>query len=141
MSVNYQGEKENLRYRVKDYIDIDMDFGRNPFTKDIMMKKGDASIKQSVKNLVLSRIGERTFQPNIGTEVYNMLFENIMPQTSISLQSTIENVINTYEPRVVLDTVECVPDHDNHGYAVSIIFTLINDPQPITVEFFLEWLR
>lgn len=141
MSVNFQGEKENLKYQVKKYIDIDMNFGKNPFTKDVMMKKGDSSIKQSVKNLVLSRVGERPFQPNIGTQVYNILFDNIMPQTAISLQSTIENVINTFEPRVVLDGVECVPDHDNYGYAVSIVFTLINDPSPIIVEFFLEWLR
>ncbi len=141
MSVNFQGEKENLRYQIKKYIDIDMNFGKNPFTKDVMLKKGDASIKQSVKNLVLSRVGERPFQPNIGTQVYNILFDNIMPQTAITLQSTIENVINTFEPRVVLGEVECVPDHDNHGYAVSIVFTLINDPSPIIVEFFLEWLR
>ena len=118
-----------------------MDFDFNPFTKDIMMKKGDSSIKQSVKNLVLSRLGERPFQPNIGTQVYNYLFDNIMPQTSTALKTTIENVINTFEPRVVLDNVECVGDYDNNGYVISITFTLINDPDPIVVEFFLEWLR
>ena len=141
MSVNYQGTNENLKYQTRKYIDIDMDFDFNPFTKDIMMKKGDSSIKQSVKNLVLSRLGERPFQPNIGTQVYNYLFDNIMPQTSTALKTTIENVINTFEPRVVLDNVECVGDYDNNGYVISITFTLINDPDPIVVEFFLEWLR
>ena len=55
MSVNFQNENESPKFQIKKYIDIDMDFGLNPFTKDIMMKKGDASIKQSVKNLVLGR--------------------------------------------------------------------------------------
>ena len=141
MSVNFQKDQENLKYQTKKYVDIDMDFDPNPFTKDILMKKGDSSIKQSVKNLVLSRLTERPFQPNIGTSVYNLLFDNIMPNTTISLQTTIENVINTFEPRVVLSLVECVADEDNNGYSISIIFRLINDPSPITVDFFLEWLR
>ena len=141
MSVNFQNENESPKFQIKKYIDIDMDFGLNPFTKDIMMKKGDASIKQSVKNLVLGRLGERPFQPNIGSQVYNVLFDNIEPQTTTVLQTTIENVINTFEPRVSLNSVECIPDHDNYGYAISIIFTLINDPETIIVDFYLEWLR
>ena len=141
MSVNFQSQNESPKFQIKKYIDIDLNFGLNPFTKDIMMKKGDASIKQSVKNLVLGRLGERPFQPNIGSQVYNVLFDNIEPQTTMVLQTTIENVINTFEPRVVLSSVDCVADHDNYGYVVSIQFTLINDPETITVDFFLEWLR
>ena len=65
MSVNFQSSVEELKFQTKKYVDIDLNFGNNPFTKDIMQKKGDLAIKQSVKNLVLSRITERPFQPQI----------------------------------------------------------------------------
>jgi len=141
MSVNYQSEKENLKYQTRKYIDIDLNFGLNPFTKDILTKKGDSAIKQSVKNLVLSRIKERPFQPQIGTKVYNSLFDNIEPTTTMTIKSTIENIINTFEPRAVVKMVDCFPDYDKNGYEISITFVLINDPDPITIDFFLEWLR
>tara|TARA_Y100000034_G_C6880297_1_gene403280 strand:- start:1552 stop:1977 length:426 start_codon:yes stop_codon:yes gene_type:complete len=141
MSVNYQSNVEDLKFQTKKYVDLDLNFGFNPFTKDVMQKKGDLAIKQSVKNLVLSRITERPFQPQIGSQVYNILFDNIIPETTITLRTSIENVINTFEPRAVVRTVECIADYDNNGYEVTIIFSLINDPNPITIDFFLEWLR
>ena len=106
-----------------------------------MQKKGDLAIKQSVKNLVLSRITERPFQPQIGSQVYNILFDNIIPETAITLRTSIENVINTFEPRAVIRSVDCIADYDNNGFNVGIVFSLINDPSPITIDFFLEWLR
>lgn len=141
MSVNFQSSVEELKFQTKKYVDIDLNFGNNPFTKDIMQKKGDFAIKQSVKNLVLSRITERPFQPQIGSQVYNILFDNIIPETAITLRTSIENVINTFEPRAVIRSVECIPDYDNNGFHVEIVFSLINDPSPITIDFFLEWLR
>ena len=141
MSVNFQSSIEDLKFQTKKYVDLDLNFGNNPFTKDVMKKKGDLAIKQSVKNLVLSRITERPFQPQIGSQVYNILFDNIIPETAITLRTSIENVINTFEPRAVIRSVECIADHDNNGFNVTIIFSLINDPSPITIDFFLEWLR
>ena len=61
--------------------------------------------------------------------------------TVVNIKTTIEDVINTYEPRVILSSVDVTANPDQNLYDVTIVFRLINEPDPITVEFFIERLR
>ena len=137
----FQTEREDLKFQTRKYTDLDLNFRSHPFTKDILLKKGDNSIKQSVKNLVLTRKGEKPFHPEIGSHIYTHLFDNMTVDTVVNIKTTIEDVINTYEPRVILSSVDVVANPDQNLYDVTIIFRLINEPDPITVEFFIERLR
>ena len=76
--------------------DIAMAFGKNPFTDDTNVVKNDVSIKQSIKNLVLTTPGEKPFQPLVGSRVNDLLFEPLDPFTADSLQEEIINTINQY---------------------------------------------
>ena len=137
----FQTEREDLKFQSRKYTDVDLNFRSHPFTKDILLKKGDNSIKQSVKNLVLTRKGEKPFHPEIGSHIYAYLFDNMTVDTVVNIKTTIEDVINTYEPRVVLSSVDVVANPDQNLYDITIVFRLINEPDPITVEFFIERLR
>ena len=137
----FQTLREDLKFQSRKYTDLDLNFRSHPFTKDILLKKGDNSIKQSVKNLVLTRKGEKPFHPEIGSHIYTHLFDNMTVDTVVNIKTTIEDVINTYEPRVVLSSVDVVANPDQNLYDVTIVFRLINEPDPITVEFFIERLR
>ena len=64
------------------YIDLDLDFTRNPATNDVSFKKDEEAIKRSVRNLVLTNFGERKFHPEIGSDAYGFLFENMSPLTA-----------------------------------------------------------
>ena len=138
---SFQTVREDLKFQSRDYTDLDLNFRSHPFTKDVLLKKGDNSIKQSVKNLVLTRKGEKPFHPEIGSHIYTHLFDNMTVDTVVNIKTTIEDVINTYEPRVILSSVDVVANPDQNLYDVTIIFRLINEPDPITVEFFIERLR
>ena len=48
-----------------------------PSTGDIALKKDADSVKQSIKNLVLTDKGERLMQPRIGCNIRELLFENL----------------------------------------------------------------
>ena len=134
-------EKNTTRFQNRQFVDLDLNFKRNPITNDVVSKKGQNAIKQSIKNLVLTRIGEKLFNPIVGSYVYNLLFDNIVPETTIALQTSIEDVINTYEPRAIVNQVIVQPDSDNNGYLIVLIVSFVNSPEPTTVEFFLERLR
>lgn len=138
---SFQTVREDLKFQSRKYTDLDLNFRSHPFTKDVLLKKGDNSIKQSVKNLVLTRKGEKPFHPEIGSHIYTHLFDNMTVDTVVNIKTTIEDVINTYEPRVILSSVDVVANPDQNLYDVTIIFRLINEPDPITVEFFIERLR
>ncbi len=134
-------ERDTRKFQSKQYADLDLNFKKNPITNDVVSKKGENAIKQSIKNLVMTRIGEKLFSPMIGSYVYNLLFDNIMPETTIALQTSIEDVINTYEPRATVEHVNVDPDADNNRYLITLIVSFVNSPEPTTVAFFLERLR
>ena len=140
--MNYSIEsKDTRKFQTNQYTDLDLNFKKNPITNDVVSKKGENAIKQSIKNLVMTRIGERLFSPMIGSYVYNLLFENMMPETTIALQTSIEDVINTYEPRAIVEHVNADPDADNNRYLITLRVSFVNSPEPTTVAFFLERLR
>jgi phage baseplate assembly protein W len=69
------------------------------------------------------------------------LFEPIDNITTNNITEEIIRTITNYEPRVQLLDVVVIPDYDKNGYDVSVKFIVRNDPQPITITFFLERVR
>ena len=77
----------------------------------------------------------------IGSNLRAMLFENITPQMTHVISKNIELLIRNYEPRCRLVQVNSQPMFDRNGYACQISFYVVNHPEPVTVESFLERLR
>lgn len=128
---------EETRY-IRSYTDLNVDFRSNPITKDIYAVKNEAAITQSIKNLVQTKFGERLMQPDIGSGVYNMLFEPLDVFSSMELQSKVLNVIKNYEKRVEVQEVQ-VAIMDNEDAAVVIVtYRIIGEPQIIQNQFILE---
>ena len=60
------------------YKDIDMAFTANAVSLDVNKKIDVNAVKQSIKNLLLTKKYDRKFNPTIESPVYRMLFENSM---------------------------------------------------------------
>ena len=61
----------------RNFSDIDLTFIANPVTGDLSKKYDENAVKQSIKNLVMTRNYERPFNSSIGSQIYNVLFEPI----------------------------------------------------------------
>jgi hypothetical protein len=46
-----------------------------------------------------------------------------------------------FESRVIVDDVRVSGDLDRNGFNVSIFFTVVNSPEPVEVDLFLERIR
>ena len=123
------------------YSDISFAFSAHPIKKDVVKLIDADAVKRSVVNLVMTSHFERPFHPEIGCDVRKMLFENIMPMTSLNIQRSIQDVLNNFEPRIQTQQVNVSADPDNNGYNISIYFTVINVPGLVMVDMFLERLR
>ncbi len=122
--------------------DIDMKLTAHPVTKKINILSNDAAVIRSVKNLVLTQQYEVGYRPEQYSGVYASLFEPQSPFTIQDIKKSISDVINTYEPRVQLLEVIILPDDlDNNAYNARIIFRIINNKEPTTVDIFLERIR
>ena len=123
------------------YKDLNLDFQKNTATSDIQKLTDAEAVKRSVRNLINTNHYERPFHPEIGSNLRAMLFENITPQITHVISKQIELLIKNYEPRCRLVQVNSQPMFDRNGYAVQISFYVVNYPEPVTVETFLERLR
>ena len=123
------------------YKDLNLGFQQNSATKDIQKLTDVEAVKRSVRNLINTNHYEKPFHPEIGSNLRAMLFENITPTMNHVISKNIEMLIKNYEPRCRLVQVNTQPMFERNGYAVQISFYVVNHPEPVTVESFLERLR
>ena len=123
------------------YKDLNLGFQKNTATKDIQKLTDVEAVKRSVRNLINTNHYEKPFHPEIGSNLRAMLFENITPQMNHIISKNIELLIRNYEPRCRLVQVNTQPMFDRNGYACQISFYVVNYPEPVEVDSFLERLR
>ena len=127
---------------VKEYVDLDLFFGRKNSNSDIQDITNVKAVKRSVRNLILTNHDVKPFHPEIGSGVRDMLFENMTPITADILARKVEDVINNFEPRARLVGVRAEPDLDKNLYEVTIEFYVINQPtELVDLTVMLERLR
>ena len=119
--------------------DISMTFARNPLTSDLIALKNTNAITRSVRNIIFTYPGEKPFDPEFGSQVSRMLFENIDPLNAIKIKREIRYSIDRYEPRVLLTNVEVTPDYDGNAFNVLIAYNIIGIDVPTQqLEFVLQ---
>ena len=123
------------------YSDLDLTFNRVPVTGDIALSYDEQSVIRSVRNLLLTNTYDRLFQPQIGSNVTKLLFENIDPLTSSLLQNEIINTITNFEPRVSISSVIVETNIDQNAYNVSLTFFIGNNSSPTAVNLLLQRSR
>tara|TARA_Y100000768_G_scaffold370046_1_gene335526 strand:+ start:384 stop:812 length:429 start_codon:yes stop_codon:yes gene_type:complete len=123
------------------YKDLNLDFQQNTATKDIQKITDVESVKRSVRNLINLNHYEKPFKPEIGSNLKGMLFELFSPQMNHLISKEVDLLIRNYEPRCRLVNVNTVADADKNRYELSISFYVVNYPEPVVVQTFLERLR
>ena len=89
----------------RGFKDISMSFKINPINSDLIATKNETAIARSVRNLVFTRPGEKFFNPNLGSKVYESLFDNMDEVSASVVEDDIKDTIDNYEPRVRLISV------------------------------------
>ena len=140
---NYDAQSTNNSDRVvKEYVDLDLFFGRKGSNSDVQDLTNIKAVKRSVRNLILMNHYEKPFHPEIGSGVRELLFENMTPVTAIILAKKIEDVIINFEPRARLVGVRAEPILDRNTYEVTIEFYVVNQPtELVDLSVMLERLR
>ena len=127
-----------IKVTKKKFVDLDLSFSKHPVTSDVSKKVNESAIVNAVKSLVLTRMYERPFHPEISSQVAGLLFEPLTSETAATLRRTIYYVIQNFEPRVevLLIDVEDTPDYSE--VKVTIVFRMIGAVDTIKTQFFLQ---
>ncbi len=126
---------------VRNFRDLDLNFAIHPITKDVNIYKAEYAVINSVKNLILTNHFEKPFQPEVGSNIRRLLFENVDSIMAAQIEREIEETITNFEPRVQISSVIAVHAPEENGYKIRLEFFVINNPDPITINFFLERIR
>ena len=122
----------------KSFKDVSMSFKFNPLSGDLIALKNENAIARAVRNIVLTTPGEKFFDPDFGSSVSEILFENVDDITAISIEDEIKSSLKNYEPRVELINVNVNPNFDANQFDVIISYRIVGiDIPPSELEFAL----
>ena len=133
MATLYTGDKQisgNLEQakivsRKKPWRDLDLSLKIHPIRKDIIPLKDDAAIKNAVRNLLVSNFYERPFQDDLGANLRGLLFEPAGIITTIQLRDSIRRVLNKYEPRIAVTSIDIADLSQDNSYKIKVkLYTL-----------------
>ena len=126
----------------KGFKDLSMTFLSNPLNSDLIGLKNANAIARSVRNIIMTYPGEKFFQPDFGSRVSKLLFENVDDITASQIQEEIEFSIVNYEPRVALRDVRVIANNDNASFDAIITYDIIGaDVAPQELQFALQSTR
>ena len=122
--------------------DLSVTFKKHPVTDDLVTVKDKAAVAQSIKGLLLTRRGERPFQPDLGSGLQNLLFEPLDYGSGALIKKEIKETLSRYEPRISITKLMCYPDVSNNGYEVELeYFILGREDRAVALDIFLERTR
>ena len=122
----------------KSFKDLSMSFKFNPLSGDLIALKNENAIARAVRNIVLTTPGEKFFDPDFGSSIGEILFENVDEITAVSIRDEIRSSLTNYEPRVELIDVEVEPNFDENQFDVLITYRIIGvDIPPTQLDFAL----
>ena len=119
-------------------------FAKTPVGNQLGRVTNEKAVNQSLRNLIKTNVGERLYQPLIGSDVNASLFElNTEAQLS-KIEFFIETTILNNEPRVNLidvlvessleqNTTQTNRPIDPNEIVVTIVYTLINSIEEIVL--------
>jgi len=87
--------------------------------------------------ILLTNPGERVMRPTYGAGVYGFVWENDNPLEEQALITTINNQLATYEPNIIVNDIEFLPEPQYSGIVtLQIHFTVGSSPtiQTFTVN-------
>ena len=115
-----------------------------PFTRDRAGLFGttENTLEQAgynIKNLLLTSKGERVMQPEFGSDLRDLLFEQYTEDLTDRIKDAIEEAMSTWLPYIVISSVDVIEDKTNPNQTkVDLDFSLNYEPNrfdSITLNF------
>ena len=124
--------------KYQDYaigITLPIQIGNNAFNQSFTTAE---QVKSNIKNLLLTKKGERVMQPEFGSGLQELLFEFNDDTLASKIEETITNSLEQWLPYVTAEQIDIEQTNDNKDrnlVNVSITFSILNTPDSNTVSF------
>ena len=127
--------------RQATYKDLDFSFKQNPNTNDVGIKKDNASISQSVLNILSTNHGERPFNYFFGSNLRAYLFENMSNITAANMATSINTALKNYEPRIQVLNTNIQANADDNEVFITVTGKVKSSNEVVDIATTIERLR
>jgi len=101
------------------------------------------AVKNNIRNLLNTHRGERVFQPNLGLNLRQLLFEHLTSDNLLGVQNSILDQLELWLPFVEVKDIQILRREDNvvvgaNEIRVKILFNIKQDPNTldsVTMDF------
>ena len=119
-------------------ITLPLTFGENTFEQSYLTKD---QVKSNIKNLLLTKRGERILQPEFGSGLQSLLFEQNVDDLEGRIEDTINDSLEQWLPYVTAEQIDIESTdelRDNNKLNVSIDFRIGEDISLENVTFTVQ---
>lgn len=105
-------------------LSLPLQFGNSTFNQTFQTSE---QVKSNIKNLLLTKRGERVLQPEFGSGLQELLFEQSVDDFEIKIEDTINETLEQWLPYVFVDEIDIDSSNelkDNNRINVSLKFRI-----------------
>ena len=122
----------------RTYKDFAYSFFANPMSGDVGKKTGANAVKSAIVSILKTNHNERMFQPEFGSNIRALLFEQMNPITEQRMKTEVENAIRNHEPRAEVLGITVTGQEEQNRYLVSILFNVSSEAEPQKLETYFD---
>ena len=122
----------------RTYKDFAYSFFANPMSGDVGKKTGANAVKSAIVSILKTNHNERMFQPEFGSNIRALLFEQMNPITEQRMKTEVENAVRNHEPRAEILGITVTGQEEQNRYLVSILFNVSSEAEPQKLETYFD---
>jgi phage baseplate assembly protein W len=84
--------------------------------------------RTNFKNLILTKKGERVGQPELGCDLWSVLFEQMNEDTQDAAKLAVESAVNRWLPFIELVNFSITPVERTNTYNINCLYRFRNNP-------------
>ncbi len=127
-----------MSIETRTYKDFAYSFFANPMSGDVGKKTGVSAVKSAIVSILKTNHNERMFQPEFGSNIRALLFEQMNPITEERIKTEVENAVRNHEPRAEILGITVEGQEEQNRYLVSILFNVTSEAEPQKLETYFD---
>ncbi len=127
-----------MSIETRTYKDFAYSFFANPMSGDVGKKTGVSAVKSAIVSILKTNHNERMFQPEFGSNIRALLFEQMNPITEERIKTEVENAVRNHEPRAEILGITVESQEEQNRYLVSILFNVTSEAEPQKLETYFD---
>ncbi len=107
---------------------------------NVQLSAGELNVRESIGLILGTQLGERVYRANFGCRLAELAFAPLNTQTLLAMRLYVEEALNTWEPRIALESVQTEPDPVRGRVDITINYRLRANhvPGSLVYPFYLQ---